>query len=348
MSAGTTVTCKPNMETASDLQKTCMDSSFDISCPKNNNDKTTLPFLKAAAVKCKACAGDGQDVTDLDPVKGKYTVSLKWGRNMVNNAGTGTFFRKFSTWSVLMVDDYGRNYGEAGTAELGNNGQSDVKSSESSCCHPTEYQLNIRGSWATGATRFMIVPADKDLNNKISYHLPMGIMSKAFTDKETGSLTEHTGKLAIAVSDPKGFLKLANRFDIMTDTLASSSGFPREYFHIVKMSLGRRLTEFDTNLRRMAAHGGGLIVDYKVSIPDTYTGEKFSAKSIDPAKVKTNLVAKAKAAGMTDFAVTSVDVKPVTTETITGETTVTGGASPTAGVSSLIAVAMLLAGQQIL
>jgi len=60
------------------------------------------------------------------------------------------------------------------------------------------------------------------------------------------------------------------------------------------------------------------------------------------------LVAKAKAAGMTDFAVTSVDVKPVTTETITGETTVTGGASPTAGVSSLIAVAMLLAGQQLL
>jgi len=302
--------------------------------------------VTTAAVKCKACAGDGQDVTDLNPVKDKYTVSLKWGRNMVNNAGTGTFFRKFDTWSVLMVDDYGRIYGEAGTAEAGNNGQSDVKSSESSCCNPTEYQLNIRGSWATGATRFMIVPAVRGSANKISYHLPMGIMSKAFTDKETGSVTEHTGKLVITVSDPKGFLKLANRFEIMTGILALSSGMPVEYFHIHKMGTGRRLTEFDTNLRRMAA--GGLTVDYKVSIPDTYTGEKFSAKSIDTAKVTTHLVAAAQAAGMTDFKVTSVEVKPVTTETVTGETTVTGGASPTAGVSSLIAVAMLLAGQQLL
>jgi len=60
------------------------------------------------------------------------------------------------------------------------------------------------------------------------------------------------------------------------------------------------------------------------------------------------MVAKAQAAGMTDFQVTKVDVKPVVTQTITGETTVTGGASPM-GVSSLIAVVvMLVAGQQLL
>jgi len=348
ISAGATVTCKPNADTASDLQKTCMDSSFDITCPKNNNAKTTMPFMKSKAVKCKACAGDGQAITDLNPQKGKYTVSLKWGRNMVNNAGTGTFFQKFSTWKVLMVDDYGRSYGEAGTATAGNNGEVDVKTTESSCCNPTEYQLNIKGSWATGATRFMIVPAVRNMNNTIIYHLPMGIMSNAFTDKETGSVTEHTGKLVIAVSDPAGFLKLPNRFEIMTNTLASSTGFPREYFHIHAITLGRRLAELDENLRRMAAHGGGLSVDYKVSIPDTYTGEKFSAKSIDTTKLSSNLVAHAQAAGMTNFKVTGVEVKAITTETVSGETTVTGGASPMAGVSSLIAVAMMLAGLHML
>lgn len=194
----------------------------------------------------------------------------------------------------------------------------------------------------------MIVPADKDANNKITYHLPMGIMSKAFTDKTTGSLTEHTGKLVIGVSDVKGFLLLPNRFELMVQVLAAASSFDANFFHVFGISAaGRRLTEFDTNFRRMAAHGGKLNVDYKVSIPDTYTGAKFSAKSIDSDKIKTNLVKHAQAAGLA-ITVDSVDVKPVTTETVTGETTVTGGASPMAGVSSLIAAAMFLAGQQLL
>jgi len=329
----------------------CFEDSFDISCPKNNNDKTTPPFFKTAAVKCKACAGESQVATDLDPVKGKYSVSLKWGRNMVNNGGTGFLVEPFESWVVLMVDDYGRNYGAAGTGVAGNNGEVDItlRSGEPpSCCNPSEYQLNIRGDWKTGATRFMIVPALKK-DGKIAYHLPLGIMSNPFTDKTTGSVTEHKGKLVLTVSDPAAFLKSPHRFDIMTDSIATSAGLPREYVHIESMTLGRRLTELDANMRRLAKHGGGALnVAYKVLIPDTYQGAKFTAKSINTEKLTSHMVAKAAAVGMKDFKVTGVEVKPVVTQTITGETTVTGGASPMGASSLIIAVVMLVAGQQLL
>jgi len=347
MSAGTTVACKP--EAHFGKLASCMDPTFDISCPKNTNDATTLPFLKTASVKCKACAGEGQQVTDLDPVKGKYSVSLKWGRNMMNGDGTGSLVKAAANgdvWLVLLVDEYGKIYGTAGTATTGNNGQVNVKKmGEQTCCNPIEYQMNIRGTWKTGATRFMIVPAVKNDVGKIQYQLPMGIMSQVFIDKTTGSVTEHKGKLVMQVSNVKAFLENPHRFDIMTDSIAAAAELPREYISIESMTSGRRLTEFDTNLRRLTA--GALSVNYKVLIPDTYQGKKFTAASIDTKKLTAHVVAKAQAAGMTDFAVTSVDVKPVTTQTITGETTVTGGASPT-GLSGLIAVLMLVAGQQIL
>jgi len=203
-----------------------------------------------------------------------YSVSLKWGRNMANGGGESALVEPFSTWVVLMVDDYGRNYGTAGTAETGNNGEVTVRPGEASCCNPTEYQLNIRGSWATGATRFMIVPAEKR-GAKITYHLPLGIMSKTFSDKTTGSVTEHKGKLVLTVSNPRAFLESPHRFDIMTASIATAAGLPREYISIESMTLGRRLTEFDTNMRRLAAHGGALNVNYKVLIPDTYQGKKI-------------------------------------------------------------------------
>jgi len=345
MSAGTTVACK-SQTLLGDFLQSCMETTFDISCPKNTNDASTLPFLKTASVKCKACAGEGQQVTDLDPVKGKYSVSLKWGRNMKNLDGNGMVTPVGDTWLVLLVDEYGKIYGTAGTATTGNNGQVAVKkwSKGQTCCNPIEYQMNVRGTWKTGATRFMIVPAVVS-KGEIKYQLPMGIMSQVFIDKTTGSVTEHKGKLVMQVSDVMAFLKNPHRFDIMTDSIAAAAELPREYISIESMTSGRRLTEFDTNLRRLTA--GALSVNYKVLIPDTYQGKKFTAASIDTKKLTAHVVAKAQAAGMTGFAVTSVDVKPVTTQTITGETTVTGGASPT-GLSGLIAVLMLVAGQQIL
>jgi hypothetical protein len=328
-----------------------MADSFTASCPQNNN-VVMAPLVTTASVKCKAC-GLGTVTSDLSPEAGKYQVHITWGRNIHATGDASGYFSSFDLWEILMVDQYGISYGQAGTVG--------VHASEQNCCDTNEYGLVVSGSWATGADRFMIVPHAKAVTSgnkqRGAFSLPMGVMTSKFVDVTTGTVTEVLGKITLVVSDPAAFVASPHAKNIVTDGILAAADaatkISREMIYIISITVAtsRRLLGTDSeNSRRLAA--GGINVDYKVLVPAGHTGTAFSSSSITAATLGTAITTSAKQNGLSAAfeVVGTPDVQTSTTKSVTGtdETPVTGGASPMAGLSAFIVAIIALTGQQLL
>jgi hypothetical protein len=258
------------------------------------------------------------------------------------------YFSNFDLWQILMVDQYGTPYGQAGTVG--------VHASESDCCNTMEYGLVVAGTWAAGADRFMIVPHAKAVTTgsktRGSFSLPMGVMTSKFVDVTTGSVTEVMGTISLVVSDPVAFAASPHAKNIVTDGILAavdaSAKLTRDMIYISSITAvtGRRLE----NSRRLAA--GGINVVYIVLVPATHTGTTFSASSITATTLATAIVASAKQNGLSSSfeVVGTPDIKQTTITTVVGtdDTPVTGGAGPMTGLSAFIVVIIALASHQLL
>jgi len=334
--AGSDATCEVNAIKASPLQKNCMSASLEVTCPENNAAAGTLPFLASAPVGCKACGLSTATLTkasDKDPALGKFMVELKWGGNINSQ---NQFVNTFDEWEIHMVDANGVSKGVAARVPK--------KVAPSTCCNQNEYKKTVRGTMATGATKFMIVPHAKAVALKsAAFSLPVGVMTSAFVDWNDGSATVHTGEMTMGVSDAAGFAASPHRFQIMADAIAAAAkDITADMINVVSVNVARRLS----NTRLLAA--GNLKVVYEVIVPSTFSGQAFTAASIDKTALKSAVVTQAQASGMSSFAVTSLTVKAPTTTSVGTGTQVTGAASPMAGVSALIVAVVMLAGRQLL
>ena len=76
-----------------------------------------------------------------------------------------------------------------------------------------------------------------------------------------------------------------------------------DMINVISVNVARRLS----NTRLLAA--GYLKVVYEVIVPSTFSGQAFTAASIDKTALKSAVVTQAQASGMSSFAVTSLTVK---------------------------------------
>jgi len=206
----------------------------------------------------------------------------------------------------------------------------------------------------------MIVPYARDVATgsakRGAFWLPMGVMTEKFVDSTTGSSTLHQGQLEFKVSNAKEFAASDHAVQIVTDSILSAApvGIKRSMISVTSITANssRRLSEEEGDTRRLA--GEALIVKYSILIPaSTKFMANFSRESINTEKLTTAMTTHAQKAGLKNFKVHSVVVKPFKTSPNEGQTTttrsegtITGGASPVAGLSALIVAFMMLAGSQ--
>jgi len=317
----------------------CMSSTFEIACPANNNDAKRAAMLSGKNVLCQACGFGNQAPVDTDPEKDKFTVSLSWGPLAKKVEDEVKFVQGqnyvFDYYHIFMVDDYGARYGDAAAGAVA---APQGVSRKTTCCNPREYRTTISGTWPAGATRFMIVPTD----SKTSFTLPMGKMTDKFIDATSGpARTVHKSSSTIKFSeaDATELMAAPDRFNIMQKSLhASMADMELDFINVYGMTkvVARRLG--DAEGRRLAE--SSIKVDFKIIIPATST-IKFTAASIDVAKMAAAVTTQAKASGLEIKVVGVPSVAAVQTE-VTGGETVTGAASPMAG-SALAALVMAIA-----
>jgi hypothetical protein len=199
----------------------------------------------------------------------------------------------------------------------------------------------VAGTWSTGASRFMIVPAQKIAEQEFS--LPVGVMTSKVADLLPGAgraVTVHKAAVQFEVADAAAFAANPSSKVIMQESIADASErVEKDHVLIISIAVAtsRRLGE--SAARRLAA--GKIECKFEIHLPASST-VKFTKATVNPAMLATAITSNAAQKGITVNVTGTPTVTKVVTETIGTEAEITGGASPMTG-SALTALSLVMA-----
>jgi len=309
---------------------------------------------------------------DMNPKPEEYAVEIAFGRTAHIHTMDGTNMAHYSKedifthYKIVIVDTNGK---EVGSPDDNTGIVAVVKSmteEDASCCSPYAYSTTVTGKkWPEGGVKFMILPHEewKVGNKTMTFTMPSGEMSTAFTDKKTGTATRipmrPVLKMTLAaaqelVASPRA--KEIAKKAVYESLKAKGVLLKNIIVKSVSIKTSRRLGES----RRLASHlNTQVVIDSEILIPEEskVVVDDLTADAIDTTAMTTALVEAATEAGLTKVTANdlSVDVeetkKSFVQESIAElPAPVTGAARPMAGTifSAVSALAMAFAGQQLL
>lgn len=349
MEAGDTKSCSVN-KAGYGLQMACMNSTFDVKCPAQNSAATTMPFLVPdasgeAPVRCQACGASAS--TDLNRKKGKYQVTLKWGRNVMGNEFSEDYIHGYDVVVVnenlTIVDEPMHNV-------------SSRKFPDVACCKTSAYEaISIKGNWPDGAKYFMILPYQRNDAKDEKFRVPLGTTIKFIDIQDDKEQKKVTGTVTVSNMTEDQADKLYKNKDtpkVMQKSIAAAIGETEITADNIEVTLGKPTQANSSSTgssRRLGGHlpsekSWSVAVEYVITLPEGYT-KAFTKDSIDTQKLAKEIETRAETElGIKGLKV-SVKVSDPVITTVGTPADPTGAAFPLAGSCFSIALAFALAGR---
>jgi hypothetical protein len=345
MMASSSASCYTN--TLNSLVYSCMSQNVALYCPANNNDPTTVPYLKnTTQFKCQACRLTVS--SDLDPNAGTFRVNLVFGNNYHRDSGAYSE-ANIAGYKVYLVAQDGILAGRASFADVTASGQ------PTSCCNEDAYVATVVGSWSSSIENgaggyFEIVPYTMIGNEKVD--MPLGTMTGKVSDVSTGTAVKVEQRVNLVMSEAHATaMATDSSYDpvIIKAIVAAlnDSRYLDEYFSIISkiaqaVAGGRRL---DSNGRGLVAHATyELKVNYEALLPSSVP--VITDTAINTTKLLEAVNTESAKAGI-PVTVASATAEAVTTTNVGTGSTPTDGAHRVAGsiFASFAAMLLVLTGQ---
>jgi hypothetical protein len=286
--------------------------------------------------------------SDLDPRDGYYWVNLAWGHNVMKTADGAMMLDEGSFitgYGVNIVDQYGTVL-ETTTVDV------PAMGGMVSCCSANQYITSVSGkipAAASAAISFMIVPYHGSGDTKVM--LPIGTMTSALVDVQTGSATEVEQSVSLkgmTQADAIAFTTSAAAKGVMVTSIVASfadSKITAQNVIITKLEAKETATRRLGEGRRLS--GWQVDCNYKILLPADYTGQ-ITKDSVNVETLKNTVVSEYQEETGNTITVGTVDVSEPVTTTVTDAGATTGAAHRTMGhcLLSFFALALALAGQQ--
>jgi len=326
-----------------------------------------MPFLVApldsqgagaqAPVRCQACNVQKLDgSSDLDPATSKFWVELKWGRNLVKQAGLvnsagleiPTFNEDMITgYEIHIVNTKGAYVAMATTERV------PAKKWSTDCCTSDAYSISIQGNWPAGGYAFMIV-AYQEIGSGATmerFTMPIGTITDPFVDNTAGTARVVIGSVVLKNMSQADAVEFATHPDSKAIMRKSIAAADKEKKITEKNVIITKLTakEATATVRRLGKsrrlEGTWTVqADYEVLLAAD-SSQTIDENWLNTTALTDSVNTESTKAGM-DITVGGADVLTPTVDTITGEDAlVTGAASSVARLLLPLALAVFCAGR---